>query len=153
ASTNEDFASPTFRYQYQSFATPRSIYDLDLASLDAKLLKRTEVLGGWDASHYAVDSLWATAKDGTRVPVTILYRKGTALDGSAPCLLYGYGAYGIPTEVTFNSNRFSLVDRGVVYAMAHVRGGGEFGETWHEDGRMANKIHTFTDFIACAEEL
>jgi len=153
ASTNEEFDSPTFRYLYQSFVTPKSVYDLDLSSLEPTLLKRTDVLGGWDPSRYTVERRWATAKDGVRVPITLLYRKGTPLDGSAPCLLYGYGAYGIPTEVTFNSNRFSLVDRGVVFAMAHIRGGGEFGETWHEDGRMANKMHTFTDFIACGEQL
>ena len=100
-----------------------------------------------------MESLTATAKDGVKIPITILYRKGTLRDGSAPCLLYGYGSYGIPQNVIFNSTRFSLVDRGMVYALAHIRGGGELGETWHEAGRMKNKMNTFTDFIACAEEL
>jgi len=152
-SVNEEFDTPSFRYGYQSFLTPPSVYDLDLESLSSKLLKRTEVLGGWDPSHYAMERLTATAKDGVKVPITILYRKGTPRDGTAPCLLYGYGSYGIPQNVTFSSTRFSLVDRGMVFAMAHIRGGGEFGETWHEAGRMKNKMNTFTDFIACGEEL
>jgi len=150
---NEEFTAGAFRYAYQSYLTPASVYDLDLAALAPKLLKRTEVLGGWDPSRYDVERVWATAKDGVKVPVTLLYKKGLARDGKAPCLMYGYGSYGIPQNVTFNSNRFSLVDRGVVYAMAHIRGGGDFGETWHEAGRMANKMNTFTDFIACAEDL
>jgi oligopeptidase B len=152
-SVNEEFDSPSFRYGYQSFLTPPSVYDLDLESLSSKLLKRTEVLGGWDPSRYAMERLTATAKDGVKVPITILYRKGTPRDGTAPCLLYGYGSYGIPQNVTFSSSRFSLVDRGMVFATAHIRGGGEFGETWHEAGRMKNKMNTFTDFIACGEEL
>jgi oligopeptidase B len=152
-SSNAQFDTPTFRYSYQSFLTPLSIYDLGLASLDTKLLKRTQVLGGWDPSHYTVKRVWATAKDGVKVPVTLLYRTGTPQDGSAPCLLYGYGSYGLPQNVTFNSNRFSLVDRGMVYAIAHIRGGGDLGETWHQVGRMATKMNTFTDFIACAEDL
>ena len=152
-SNNPEFDTPTFRYAYQSFLTPSSVYDLDLASLDSKLLKRTEVLGGWDPSRYAMERMWAKASDGVRIPITILYRKGVPRDGSAPCLLSGYGSYGIPQNVTFSSNRFSLVDRGVVFAVAHIRGGGEFGETWHDAARMASKMTTFTDFIACAEAL
>jgi oligopeptidase B len=152
-STNEEFDISTFRYGYQSFLTPPSVYDLDLAALGSRLLKRTEVLGGWDPSRYSMERLTATAKDGAKIPITILYRKGTPRDGTAPCLLYGYGSYGIPQNVTFSSTRFSLVDRGMVFAMAHVRGGGEFGETWHEAARMASKMNTFTDFIACGEEL
>ena len=152
-SANVEFDTKTFRYGYQSFLTPASIYDLDLATLGSTMLKRTEVLGGWDPAHYEVERRWATAKDGVKVPITLLYKKGTPRDGSAPCLLYGYGSYGIPQNVTFSSNRFSLVDRGMVYAVAHIRGGGEFGETWHEAGRMEHKMNTFTDFIACAEQL
>ena len=152
-STNAEFDTPTFRYGYQSFLTPSSVYDLDLASLESKLLKRTEVLGGWDPSRYAMERLWATAKDGVRVPITILHKKGLPRDGTAPCLLYGYGSYGIPQNVTFSSTRFSLVDRGMVFAMAHIRGGGDFGETWHDAARMESKMNTFTDFIACAEAL
>jgi oligopeptidase B len=152
-STNPEFDSRTFRYSYQSFITPPSVFDLDLATLRSERLKRTEVLGGWDPLRYQVERIWATAKDGTRVPVTLLERKGTPHDGSAPCLLIGYGSYGIPQNVTFSSARFSLVDRGMTVAVAHIRGGGEFGETWHEAGRMKQKMNTFTDFIACAEQL
>ena len=153
SATNAEFATSVFRYTYQSFLTPPSVYDLDVASLSSKLIKRTEVLGGWDPSRYAMERVWATARDGVRVPITILYRKDIVRDGTATGLLYGYGSYGFAQNVTFGSNRFSLVDRGMVYAIAHVRGGGEFGETWHDGARMANKMNTFTDFIACAEEL
>ena len=152
-SSNAEFDTPTFRYTYQSFLAPSSVYDLDLKSFESKLLKRTEVLGGWDPSRYAMERLWATASDGVKVPITILFRKDLRRDGTAPCLLYGYGSYGSPSNVTFSSNRFSLVDRGVVYAVAHIRGGGDMGETWHEAGRMSTKMNTFTDFIACAEQL
>ena len=150
---NPEYDSATYRYGYQSFLTPPSVYDLDLAALGSKLLKRTAVLGGWDPSRYTVERVWATARDGVQVPITLLYRNGTPRDGSAPCLLYGYGSYGIPQNVTFSSNRFSLVDRGMVFAMAHIRGGGDLGETWHQLGRMATKMNTFTDFVACAEDL
>ena len=152
-SMNAEYDPKAFRYAYQSFLTPASIYDLDLATLQAKLLKRTPVLGGWDASHYAMERVRATAADGTQVPVTLLYRKGFKRDGTAPCLLYAYGSYGFPSNVLFSSNRFSLVDRGVVYALAHIRGGGDLGKKWHDAGRMQNKMNTFTDFIACAEYL
>lgn len=152
-SNNAEYAPTTFRYGYQSFVTPPSVYDLDLATLDSKLLKRTPVLGGWDASAYAMERVSVTAPDGAKVPLTLLYRKGTHRDGTAPCLLYAYGSYGISSNVTFKSNRFSLVDRGVVYALAHIRGGGDLGKPWHDAGRMRNKMNTFTDFIACAEWL
>ncbi len=152
-SANEEFAPQSFRYGYQSFVTPPSVYDLDLATLEPKLLKRTAVLGGWDASHYAMERTHATAADGTKIPVTLLYRKGIKRDGTAPCLLYSYGSYGISSNVTFSSTRYSLVDRGVVYALAHIRGGGDLGKAWHDAGRMKTKMNTFTDFIACAEFL
>jgi len=152
-SVNEEYDPKAFRYAYQSFLTPASVYDLDLASLQSKLLKRTPVLGGWNASHYAMERVSAQASDGTQVPVTLLYRKGFKRDGTAPCLLYAYGSYGFPSNVMFSSNRFSLVDRGVVYALAHIRGGGDLGKKWHDAGRMQNKMNTFTDFIACAEYL
>jgi oligopeptidase B len=150
---NAEFDSPTFRYGYQSFLTPASVYDLDLATLKPTLVKRTEVEGGWDPSKYVVERVWATAKDGVKIPISLLHRKDLKKDGTAPCLLYGYGSYGIPTFAGFSATRFSLVDRGVVYAIAHIRGGGEFGETWHDAARMESKMNTFTDFIACAEEL
>ncbi len=150
---NEQFDAATYRYQYQSFVTPPSVFELDLAQLGSTLLKRQEVLGGWDGSRYACERIEATAADGTRVPVTLLSRRGTPRDGSAPCLLYAYGSYGIPSNVTFNSARFSLVDRGVVYALAHIRGGGDLGKPWHDAARMSTKMNTFTDFIACAQRL
>jgi len=152
-SANEEYDPKAFRYGYQSFVTPPSVYDLDLATLEPKLLKRTAVLGGWDASHYAMERTHATAADGTRIPVTLLYRKGYKRDGTAACLLYSYGSYGISSNVTFSSTRYSLVDRGLVYALAHIRGGGDLGKAWHDAGRMQNKMNTFTDFIACAEFL
>jgi oligopeptidase B len=150
---NEQFDATTYRYQYQSFVTPPSVFELDLVQLGSTLLKRQEVLGGWDGSRYAIERIEATAADGTRIPVTLLYRRGTPRDGSAPCLLYAYGSYGISSNVTFSSARFSLVDRGVVYALAHIRGGGDLGKPWHDAARMSTKMNTFTDFIACAQQL
>ena len=150
---NEQFGATTYRYQYQSFVTPPSVFELDLAKLGSTLLKRQEVLGGWDGSRYAIERIEATAADGTRIPVTLLYLKGTPRDGSAPCLLYAYGSYGISSNVTFSSARFSLVDRGVVYALAHIRGGGDLGKPWHDAARMSTKMNTFTDFVACAQHL
>jgi oligopeptidase B len=152
-SANPEYDTPTFRYVYQSFVTPPSVYDLDLATRESTLLKRTEVLGGWTPDPYVVERTWATAPDGVRVPVTLLRRKGTPRDGRAPCLLYGYGSYGISQNVTFSSARFSLVDRGLIFALAHIRGGGDMGKPWHDAGRMRHKTTTFTDFIACAEHL
>src|SRR5262245_11750074 len=151
--TNAEYESGTFRYTYQSFTTPSSVFDYDMAKRSATLLKQTEVLGGYDPTRYESQRLWAKAGDGTRIPISIVYRKGTPHDGSAPMLLSGYGSYGISQNATFNSNRFSLLDRGVVFAIAHIRGGGEMGKTWHEQGRMMHKKNTFTDFIACAEYL
>ena len=151
--TNEEFDTHAFRYGYQSFVTPPSVFDLDLVTFESALLKRQQVLGGWDPSHYAIERIEATARDGTRVPVTLLRRRDAKPDGSAPCLLYAYGSYGIPSNVTFNSNRFSLVDRGMIYALAHIRGGGDLGKPWHDAGRMANKMNTFTDFVDCAQAL
>jgi len=150
---NEEFDTGSFRYGYQSFITPPSVYDLDLATFSTTLLKRQAVLGGWDPSHYEIERIEATARDGTKVPVTLLHRKGAPRDGSAPCLLYAYGSYGISSNVTFNASRFSLVDRGMVYALAHVRGGGDLGKPWHDAGRMKNKKNTFTDFVDCAHAL
>ncbi|MFM7230842.1 MAG: S9 family peptidase [bacterium] len=150
---NAEYATTTFRYGYQSFLTPASVFDLDLATLGSKLLKRTPVLGGWDPSRYAMERVHATAPDGTRIPVTLLHRKDVKRTGEAPALLYAYGSYGISSNVTFSSARFSLVDRGVVFALAHIRGGGDLGKAWHDQGRMRNKMNSFTDFIACAEWL
>jgi len=150
---NRTFDTAVFRYAYTSLVTPPSVYDYDMDARTASLLKRREVLGGYDASRYEVERLQATAADGTSIPISLVFRKGIARDGSNPLYLGGYGSYGIPLPVTFDSNRFSLIDRGVVLAYAHVRGGGELGKAWHDQGRMRNKKNTFTDFIAAAEHL
>ncbi|MBV9657131.1 MAG: S9 family peptidase, partial [Verrucomicrobia bacterium] len=115
--------------------------------------KRTEILGGYDPEKYVVERVHATAADGVKIPLDIVRRKDVAVDGQAPCWLYGYGSYGISIDPAFSSNRISLLDRGVIFALAHIRGGGELGEAWHDDGRMMTKKNTFTDFIACADYL
>ena len=150
---NARFDTRVFRYTYQSFTTPASVFDYDMETRTPTLLKETEVLGGYDRTRYVSERVWATARDGTRVPVSLLYRKGTPRDGSAPMHLYAYGSYGSSQNAFFNSNRFSLVDRGVVYAVAHIRGGGDMGKAWHDQGRMQSKLNTFTDFIDVAEFL
>jgi oligopeptidase B len=133
--------------------TPASIYDWHVPERRAELRKRTEVLGGYDPSRYATAREHAVAPDGTRVPITLLFRKGTTRSAANPLLLYAYGSYGMNLPAAFSSNRFSLVDRGMVYAIAHIRGGGEMGKRWHDEGRMKSKMNTFTDFVACAEHL
>lgn len=153
AGANEEFGAGAYRYVYQSFLTPPSVFELDLETLASTLLKRTPVLGGWDPSRFAMERIEAVAADGARVPVTLLRAADAAPDGRGACLLYAYGSYGICSHVAFNSNRFSLVDRGVTYALAHIRGGGDLGKAWHDAGRMANKMTSFTDFIACADRL
>jgi oligopeptidase B len=150
---NPEFDTKTFRYHYQSFVTPSSVFDYDVEKQTSTLMKETEVLGGYDRTQYQSERLFATAQDGTKIPISLVYRKGLKRDGKAPALLYGYGAYGIPVFATFNSNRVSLLDRGMVFAVAHIRGGGEMGKAWHDQGRMRNKMNTFTDFIAAAEFL
>ncbi|MHB0969896.1 MAG: S9 family peptidase [Thermoanaerobaculia bacterium] len=150
---NKVFATTTLRFRYQSYVTPMSVFDYDMDKREKTLLKETEVLGGYDRTKYVSERIFATAADGTKVPVSLLYVKGTKLDGTAPLLLYGYGAYGYPVPVGFSSNRFSLVDRGVIYASAHIRGGGDLGKAWHDGGKMMVKKNTFTDFIAAAEHL
>jgi len=150
---NPEFGSPHLRFQYESFVTPRSVFDYDVHSGERVLRKQQPVLGGYDSSQYVSERLHAAAPDGTRVPLSIVYRRDTPRDGSAPLLLYGYGSYGISMPVNFSSNRLSLLDRGVIYAVAHVRGGGELGKPWHDAGRMKQKQNTFTDFIAAAEHL
>jgi oligopeptidase B len=150
---NVEFDTRKFRYSYESLVTPRSILDYDVDAHTSELLKEQPVLGGYDRTRYRSERFFATAPDGVRVPVSLVFREGTARDGSAPMLLGGYGAYGFPLPVTFSSARLSLLDRGVVVALAHVRGGGEMGKAWHDDGRMMKKRNTFTDFIAVAEHL
>jgi oligopeptidase B len=150
---NPEFNTTTVRFNYQSMVTPSSIYDYDLNTRERKLLKRQEVLGDYDPSRYEAKRLWAVARDGTKVPLSVVYRKGIALDGKAPLLLYGYGSYGSSGAPTFSSNRLSLLDRGVIYANAYIRGGGELGEEWREQGRMMQKLNTFQDFIDVADYL
>jgi oligopeptidase B len=149
--TNREFETAVLRYSYQSFTTPLSIYDYDTERRAATLMKRTEVLGGYDPGRYQSRRLHAVAPDGTRIPISVVSRRGVR--GPAPLLLYAYGAYGSPLSATFSSNRVSLLERGVVFAIAHVRGGGEMGKPWHDQGRMAKKKNTFTDFVAAAEHL
>jgi oligopeptidase B len=135
------------RYVYTSPTTPASTYDFDMATGERRLLKQEPVLGGFDSSKYAAEFRFATARDGAKIPVTLLYRRGTKLDGTAPVYQYAYGSYGFSTEPSFRSPVLSLVDRGFVYAIAHVRGGQEMGRSWYEDGKLLNKKNTFTDFV------
>ncbi len=150
---NRVYDTTEFRYGYQSPITPASIFAYDMDKGTSTLLKQKEVPGGYDASKYTVEQIYATASDGVKIPISVLYKKGTPLDGKGPIYLYGYGSYGISIDMFFNSSIFSMVDRGVVTAVAHIRGGGEMGKAWHDAGRMMNKRTTFTDFIACAEDL
>jgi oligopeptidase B len=150
---NPEFGASHVRFQYESFVTPRSMFDYEVGMREQSLRKQQPVLGGYDPAQYVSERLHATASDGTRVPLSIVHRRDTPRDGSAPLLLYGYGSYGISVPVNFSSNRLSLLDRGVIYAVAHIRGGGELGKPWHDAGRMKQKRNTFTDFIAAAEHL
>jgi oligopeptidase B len=149
---NAEFDSATFRYSYQSMITPPSTFDLNLATRAKTLLKQEEVLG-YDPSRYTTERVWATARDGARVPMSVVYRKGLVRDGKAPLWLYAYGSYGIGMPAAFDSSRVSLLDRGVVYAIAHIRGGNELGEGWHQDGMLMKKMNTFNDFIDCGDFL
>jgi oligopeptidase B len=151
--SNPEFDTTTVRFNYQSMVTPSSVYDYDMNSRTRKLLKRQEVLGGYDPSRYTASRVWAVARDGTKVPMSVVRRKDVALDGRAPLLLYGYGSYGASGAPTFSSNRLSLLDRGVIFVNAYIRGGGELGEEWRDQGRMMKKLNTFNDFIDCAEYL
>lgn len=150
---NPEWDVATIRIGYQSLVTPASVYDYNLDTTERTLLKQQEVVGGYDASRFVSERIAATASDGTAIPVSIVRRRDVAPDGSAPCLLTGYGAYGYPYPVMFSSNRLSLLERGVVCAIAHIRGGGELGKPWHDAGRMAHKMNSFTDFVAAAELL
>jgi len=150
---NREYDTTKFRYNYQSFITPQSIFEYDMARGGSTLLKQKEVPGGYDRTKYTVEQIYVSAADGVKEPLSIVYVKGTKLDGKGPLYLYGYGSYGYPIDIAFSSNLFSMVDRGVVYAVAHIRGGGEMGKAWHDDGRMLHKKNTFTDFISCAEYL
>ena len=151
--SNREFNTSVVRFGYNSLVTPYSVFDYDMNTGKTTLLKETEVPGGFARTNYKSERVFATAADGTKIPMSIVYRKGVKLDGSAPLLLYGYGSYGLSIPPTFSSSRLSLLDRGVIFAIGHIRGGGELGEEWRQAGRMMKKMNTFTDFIACAEAL
>ncbi len=153
AATNAEFQTTTLRFVYTSLVTPGTVYDEDLDTGERTLLKRTEVLGGHEPGDYETGRLWATAADGTQVPISYVHRAGLARDGDAPCLLYGYGSYEASIDPSFSTLRLSLLDRGFVFAIAHVRGGGEMGRPWYDDGKLLHKRNTFGDFVACARHL
>jgi oligopeptidase B len=150
---NREFVASTYRISYQSQVTPKSIYDVDVKTNERKLIKRTEVKGGFDTANYEQRRLLAKARDGETLPISIVFKKGMVNDGTHPLWLYAYGSYGFPTPVTFSSDRLSLLDRGVVYAIANIRGGGDRGKRWHDAGRMMTKRNTFTDFVDAADWL
>ena len=150
---NPDFNTNLLRFDYTSLITPRSVFDYDMDKRTRELKKQDEVLGGYNPSLYQSERIFAKASDGTLVPISLVYKKGMARNGKNPLFLYGYGAYGISSEPYFSSNRLSLLDRGFIYAIAQVRGGGEMGRYWYDQGKLLNKKNTFTDFIACAEDL
>jgi oligopeptidase B len=152
-SVNAELDTTTLRYGYTSMTTPQSTYDYDMGTGEKALLKQDEILGEFDSSNYATERQWATARDGTRVPISLVYRKGFEKNGTSSLLLYGYGSYGSSLDATFRSDRLSLLDRGFVYAIAHVRGGEELGRTWYEGGKLLQKKNTFTDFIDAASFL
>lgn len=152
-STNPEFNTDILRIGYQSMTTPNSIYDYNMKTKEKELLKQQEVVGDFNSDDYTSERIFVTAKDGAKVPVSIVYAKTTKLDGESPCLLYAYGSYGNSMDPYFSSTRLSLLDRGFVYAIAHIRGGMEMGKHWYEDGKLLNKINTFTDFIDCGDYL
>ncbi len=150
---NVEYNSDKLRYGYTSLVTPSSVYEYDMAKQEKVLLKQQEILGGYDQAAYISERVFATVRDGIQVPISIVYKKGTKLDGSAPLLQYAYGSYGASMDPTFSSNRLSLLDRGFIYALAHIRGGEEMGRQWYEDGKMMHKMNTFYDFVDCGKYL
>ena len=150
---NPEYNTDNFRFVYTSMITPSSQYEQNLVTGQRTLLKQQEVLGGYDKTQYTTERIFAAAKDGTKIPISIIYKKGFEKNGKNPLLLYGYGSYGNSMEATFNSSRLSLINRGFAFAVAHIRGGQEMGRQWYEDGKMMKKINTFTDFINAGEFL
>jgi oligopeptidase B len=150
---NPDYNSKVLRYGYTSLTTPSSTFDYNMDTKASKLMKQQEVLGGYKADDYVTERLYATATDGTKVPISLVYKKGFDKNGKAPLLLYGYGSYGYTNDVYFSSARLSLLDRGFVFAMAGIRGGQEMGRQWYLDGKLMKKKNTFTDFIDCGKYL
>ena len=151
--TNYQFDTERLRFGFSSLRTPQGVFDYNMRTREKTLLKQDPVLGDFDPNHYKTERLWATARDGTRIPISIVYRRGFEKDGTAPLLLYSYGSYGHSSNPSFHSARLSLLDRGFAYAIAHVRGGQEMGREWYEDGKLLDKKNTFNDFIDCAEHL
>ena len=151
--SNPDFQSNLLRFVYSSMVTPASVFDYQMNTKRRELKKQDRVRGGYHPDKYKTERIFATAPDGTKVPISIAYKKGVKRDGKAPALLYGYGAYGYSRDAEFSSTRLSLLDRGFVYAIAHIRGGAEMGEPWHDHGKLLFKKNSFTDFIACGEHL
>ncbi|MDR7370620.1 S9 family peptidase [Flavobacterium aquidurense] len=150
--TNIDFDTDVLRYSYQSLATPSSVIDFNMKTKTKEILKEQQVLGGkFDKENYVEERVWATARDGVKVPISMIYRKGLEKNGKNPLLLYAYGSYGITMDAYFSSTRLSLLDRGFVYAIAHIRGGEDLGRQWYEDGKLLKKKNTFTDFIDCSK--
>lgn len=152
-SSNPEYTSGMLRYYYTSLTTPGSTYDYDMVSKSKTLLKRQEVVGGYDPELYRAERLYATSHDGLKIPISLVYKRGISLDGNAPLLLYAYGSYGNSIDAGFSTNRLSLLNRGFIFAIAHIRGGQEMGRQWYEDGKLFKKKNTFTDFITCAELL
>jgi oligopeptidase B len=148
-----EYTSGALRYRYTSLNRPNTVYDYDFAKGESIKLKEQEIPGGFNPDNYTVERVWATATDGAKVPMSVVYKKSLIKDGSNPALLYSYGSYGISSDARFISNFYSLIDRGFVFAIAQIRGGSDMGEQWYEDGKLLNKKNTFTDFIACAEKL
>ncbi len=152
-STNPDFDTKILRYGYSSLTTPNSIFDFNMETKSKELMKQQEVLGDFDPGNYKSERIYATANDGKKIPMSLVYKNDFKKDGSNPCLIYGYGSYGNTIDPYFSSLRLSLLDRGFVFVIAHVRGGQIYGRDWYEDGKFFNKMNTFTDFIACSEHL
>ena len=150
---NPEFSSDMLRFTYMSMVTPPSVYDFNMRSKERELLKQREVLGGFDPNLYQSERVFATTRDGVKVPISMVYKKGMKKDGSNPVYLYGYGSYGISMDPWFSSSRISILDRGFIFAIPHIRGGGEMGRPWYEDGKFLKKKNTFYDFIDCAEYL
>lgn len=150
---NPEYDSEILRFEYTSLVTPSSVFDFDMNTKKRELKKQQEVLGGYDSSQYQSERLWATSHDGVKVPISVVYKKGTKRDGTAPLFLYGYGSYGISIDPGFSSVRLSLLNRGFIFAIAHIRGGGDLGRPWYEEGKFLKKTNTFYDFIAAAEYL
>ncbi len=153
AGRNRNYDSNLLRYTYMSLVTPKSVFDYNMSTNIQELKKQYEVLGGYEPSNYQSERIFAHAEDSSMIPISLVYRKGIVKDGNNPLLLYGYGAYGENMEPYFSSNRLSLLNRGLIFALAHVRGGGEMGQFWYNQGKLLNKKNTFSDFIVCSEHL